>query len=99
MESLFERQLKKIFEFVVSGTRGGPMRLRIIEELSKRPSNTNEITKALKVDYKTTEYHLRVLKENGLVVESEGKYGAKFSVNPFLKDWEKANKRRRNNKK
>lgn len=99
METFFERQLRKIFDFAISGTRGGPMRLRILQELAKKPRNTNELSKILKIDYKTTEYHLRVLKENSLVVESGAIYGSKFSISPFLKNWGKANKMWRINKK
>lgn len=99
METLFERQLRKVFDFVVGASRGGPMRLRILEALKRRPLNTNELTKILKVDYKTTEYHLRVLKQNSIVVESESGYASKFSVSPFFKSWEKVHKQGRNNKK
>ncbi len=99
MGTLFERQLGKLFDFVVGGTRGGPMRLRILEEISRKPRNTNEISKAIGIDYKTAEYHLRVLKENGLVTESGSSYGSKFSVSPFFKSWAKVHKMRRNNKK
>lgn len=99
METLFERQLRKVFDFVVGGTRGGPMRLRIIQEITKRPRNTNELAKVLGIDYKTTEYHLRVLKENSLVVESGSKYGFKFSVSPLFRSWAKAHKALENNKK
>lgn len=99
METLFERQARKILEFVIGGTRGGPMRLRILEEISRRPRNTNEISKILKIDYKTAEYHFRVLKENGLVAESGSRYGTKFSISPFFKSWGKVHKTWRNNKK
>lgn len=99
METLFERQLRKMLEFVTSGTRGGPMRLRILEELAKRPRNTNEVSRILGIDYKTAEYHLRVLKENGLVVGAMEGYGSKFSLSPLLGKWGKAHKTRGFNKK
>jgi len=92
METLFERQARKVLEFVIGGTRGGPMRMRILEEITARPRNTNEISKKLQVDYKTAEYHLRVLRENGLVTESGSKYDSKFSVSPFFKNWQKTHK-------
>ena len=99
METFFERQLRKMFDFVIGGTRGGPTRLRILEEISKRPRNTNELAKILGIDYKTTEYHLRVLKENGIVTESGTSYGSKFSASPLFRIWAKAHKTWRNNKK
>lgn len=99
MESLLERQMRKTLEFVVGGTRGGPTRLAIMREIAARPRNTNELSKILGIDYKTTEYHLRVLKDNGLVVQGAEKYGSKFSVSPFLGKWAKANKRAGGNRK
>lgn len=75
------------------------MRLRILEELAKRPRNTNEVSKILGIDYKTTEYHLRVLKENGLVIGAGEGYGSKFSLSPLLGKWGKAHKTRGVNKK
>ena len=91
--------MKKMMQFVVGGTRGGPMRLKIIELITKKPRNTNEITKALGIDYKTTEYHLRVLVKNGLVLENGSGYGSKFTISPFLKGWEKVHKQSKKNKK
>jgi DNA-binding transcriptional ArsR family regulator len=92
METFFERQMRKMVEFSIGGTRGGPMRLCILESISKRPRNTNEIARELKIDYKTAEYHLRVLKESGIVVGMGKKYGSKFSVSPLYRSWEKAHK-------
>lgn len=99
MESLFERQLFRMIDFALVGSRGGPMRLRIMGEISKRPMNTNELSKSLGIDYKTTEYHLRVLKQNNIVVEGGDKYGSKFSPSQIFKRWEKVHKLARTNKK
>lgn len=94
MENIFERQARKTLEFVTGATRGGPMRLRIIQNLSRRPMNTNQMAKLLSIDYKTAEYHLRILKQNGIVVESRTGHEGKFSLSPLLRGWEKANKQR-----
>lgn len=84
---------------MIGGSRGGPMRLSILQELARKPRNTNELSKILGIDYKTAEYHLRVLKSNSLVVQSGASYDSKFSVSPFFKNWAKANKVWRNNRK
>ena len=60
------------------------MRVRILRLLHERPYNTNQITKALGIDYKTTEHHLRVLKENRIVVPSGDGYGAVFLFTPEM---------------
>jgi len=99
MESFFDRQARKVLDFVVGGTRGGPMRILILGELSKRPKNTNEISRALRIDYKTAEYHIRVMKDNGMLTESGDRYGLKYSVSPLFKNWEKVHKARIKSKK
>lgn len=60
------------------------MRVRIIRVLRERPYNTNQITKRLGIDYKTTEHHLRVLRENRIVVPSGDGYGAVFLLTPDM---------------
>lgn len=60
------------------------MRVRIIRLLRERPYNTNQLTKLLDVDYKTTEHHLRVLRENRIVMPSSDGYGAVFLLTPEM---------------
>lgn len=99
METFIERHMRRVFNFVVGASRGGPMRLKILELISRKPRNTNEITKKLGIDYKTTEYHLRVLRQNGIVVQSGQSYGSKFSISPLFRSWNKVHKRRGKSKK
>lgn len=54
------------------------MRVRILSLLRARPYNTNQVSTMLKIDYKTAEHHLRVLRENRLVAPSGEGYGAVF---------------------
>lgn len=72
--------LARVLWHLLGGTRGGPMRIRIIRLLRERPYNTNQITKMLGIDYKTTEHHLRVLRENRIVVPSGDGYGAVYAL-------------------
>lgn len=60
------------------------MRIRIIRILRERPYNTNQVTRMLGIDYKTTEHHMRVLKENRIVVPSGDHYGAVFLLTPEM---------------
>lgn len=70
---------------LVTGTRGGPTRARILRFLAAAPANTNQLARALGADYKTVEHHLRVLVENALVAaETEG-YGARFALTPSMR--------------
>ncbi|MBI4173834.1 MAG: winged helix-turn-helix transcriptional regulator [Candidatus Aenigmarchaeota archaeon] len=72
-------------QLAIAGTRGGPMRLRILTLLGARPVNTNQIAAALSIDYKTAEYHLRVLERSGLVASAGSKYADAFQLAPLLK--------------
>lgn len=53
--------------FVLTGTRGGPTRARILQALDERPRNANQIAEHLGLHYKTVRHHLDVLLENGVV--------------------------------
>lgn len=80
---------------LIAGTKGGPNRLQILFLLSSSPYNANQLTKDLKLDYKTVKHHLEILVENGLVnVSKEKKYGELYYLTNFarekLKIFEKA---------
>ncbi|ADL19750.1 Predicted transcription regulator, ArsR family [Acidilobus saccharovorans 345-15] len=57
------------------GSRGGEMRLRIVELLAKGPANANQIAEALGVNYRTVRHHLELLVESGLVITEGPRYG------------------------
>ncbi len=61
--------------YVLSGTRGGANRARILRALDERPRNANQLAEDLDLDYKTVRHHLRVLEENGVVTDSGDDYG------------------------
>jgi len=89
----------------VAGTRGGLVRLHILISIKKRPQNVNELAMALKMDYTTIQYHIRVLLKSNLITSPQEKYDNKFTLAPILKFsplikelkelWEKAQKDRR----
>ncbi len=62
------------------------MRIRIIALLRERPSNTNQVSTMLKIDYKTAEHHLRVLRENRIVSPTGDKYGAVHLLTPEMEE-------------
>ncbi len=67
-----------------SGTRGGPMRARIVMLLRARPMNTNRLAAALGVDYKAAQHHLRVLAREGMVSAPGGRYAVEYSLTGLL---------------
>lgn len=60
------------------GSRGGPMRAKILKLLSERPMNAHQLAEALGVNYRTITHHLNVLLENGLIVAEGPKYGTPY---------------------
>jgi len=65
----------RILWYVFATTRGGPTRVRIMDLLDKRPYNMHQISKELRLDYKTVQHHIKVLEENRVVTAEEKKYG------------------------
>ncbi|MFB6235155.1 MAG: ArsR/SmtB family transcription factor [Halopenitus sp.] len=64
--------------YVLTGTRGGKNRVRLLRALSERPRNANQLAEDLDLDYKTVRHHLDVLMENGVVENSGEDYGAVY---------------------
>ena len=61
--------------YVLSGTRGGTNRARILRAVDERPRNANQLAEALDLDYKTIRHHLDVLADNGVITDSGDDYG------------------------
>lgn len=78
--------LKRVLWHLLGGTRGGPLRLRILQALVDRPYNTNQLAVLLDADYKTIQHHLRVLVENRILEPRGQGYGATYFPSPDLED-------------
>ena len=75
--------MKQLLWYLLAGTRGGETRCMIIAHLVKKPSNANQLTTALKLDYKTIRHHLDVLEKNRIIMPiNKGGYGAVFFLTP-----------------
>lgn len=82
---------RRVLWHLLGGTRGGPLRIRILHLLCDRPYNTNQIATRLGIDYKTAQHHLRVLKKNRLIDEQgTGQYGSVFFWSRDMEDSEGA---------
>ncbi|WP_368408756.1 ArsR/SmtB family transcription factor [Haloarchaeobius amylolyticus] len=73
--------------WLIGGARGGRNRLRIVYALDQRPMNTNQLSKALDLDYKTVQHHLELLTENNVLMTMGDDYGKTY----FLTDQMEAN--------
>lgn len=78
--------LKRALWHLLGGTRGGPLRIRILQTLLDRPYNTNQLAVVLGHDYKTIQHHLRVLVENRLLEPRGDGYGATYFPSPDFDD-------------
>jgi DNA-binding transcriptional ArsR family regulator len=72
--------------YVLSGTRGGPNRLRILRALDDRPRNANQLANDLDLDYTTVRHHLDVLIDNDVVEASGDDYGAVYYPTDRVRD-------------
>ena len=73
--SFYDTNIKRVMWYLFAGMRGGVTRIRILNLVSKRPYNMNQIGKELHLDYKTVQHHVKVLGENRLLTSEEKKYG------------------------
>ena len=77
-------ELRRLLWYLLGGTRCGENRARIIHELLKRPSNLNQLSTKLKLDYRAIQHHIEVLKKNNLVTSQGQHYGLTYFLNPWL---------------
>lgn len=74
--------MDKALWYLLTATRGGENRARLIRELSERPRNANQLADALDVRYKTVRHHLDMLEDHGVVESGDNEYGKLY----FLTD-------------
>ena len=83
------RQLKYLLGWLIAGSRGGPMRAKMIEILKETPQNANQLATLLEVDYKTIRHHIEVLEKNNMITSAGGvggRYGITYFLSPALEE-------------
>jgi DNA-binding transcriptional ArsR family regulator len=71
--------------YLISSTRGGVNRAKVLDLISLRPSNPNQIASELILDYKTIVHHLDVLSKNGLIItDNKESYGTIYFLTPLM---------------
>ena len=77
---------KRLIMYLLVGTKGGFNRLQIMRLIREEPLNPNKIGEKLGLDYKTIQHHLKILRENSIVVTSSpsGTYGAMYFLTPYV---------------
>jgi len=56
--------------------------------LRKRPSNKNQLSTELGIDYKGIQHHIKILKKNNLVRKIGNRYGEIYYVSPLFENSE-----------
>jgi DNA-binding transcriptional ArsR family regulator len=74
--------MEKALWYLLTATRGGENRVRLIRSLSDRPKNANKLAEELDVSYKTVRHHLDMLADHGIVEPGDNEYGKLY----FLTD-------------
>jgi DNA-binding transcriptional ArsR family regulator len=70
--------MEAVLWYVLTGTRGGENRIRILRAVEQRPRNANRLADDLELDYKTVRHHLDVLTDNDMIEKSGDDYGAVY---------------------
>jgi len=79
-------QTKIVFWFLFGRSHGAPVRIRIISALRNKPTNRNQLSVELGVDYKLLQYHIEVLEKNNLVKKIGNHYGVAYCVSAFFEN-------------
>ena len=78
--------MEAVLWYVLTGTRGGENRVRILRALDTRPRNANQLAEDLDLDYKTVRHHLDTLMDNDIVTSSGDDYGAIYMPTEQARD-------------
>ncbi|HEX2304816.1 MAG TPA: winged helix-turn-helix domain-containing protein [Nitrososphaeraceae archaeon] len=75
---------KRVFWYILAGSRGGINRAKIIDLLKVHPYNMNQLAETLKLDYKAVQHHIHVLEKNNMVAKIGEKYGVLYFISKYL---------------
>jgi len=81
-------QIKIVFWLLFVGRRGGTNRIRIISALRNKPSNKNQLSIELGIDYKNIQHHIKILEGNNLVTKIGNHYGVRYCVSALFENSE-----------
>jgi predicted transcriptional regulator len=73
-----DKHMDILFSSVFTGMSGRYTRLRIICAITGDPMNSMQLSKQLKLDYKTIQHNLEVLEKNNLILRKGEGYGDLF---------------------
>ena len=86
IEAKSHLQTKIVFWALFVRSRGRDNRIRIMSALRKMPSNKNQLSKELGIDYKGIQHHIKILEENNLVIKIGNPYGVTYCVSALFEN-------------
>lgn len=81
---MLDPNAKRLFWYLFGGSKGARNRIRIIDILRERPSNINQLSESLGLDYKGVQHHISVLEKNNLIAKAGEKYGVLYFISDYL---------------
>jgi predicted transcriptional regulator len=75
---------KRLLWYLFAGSKGASNRIRIINAIKERPSNINQLSESLGLDYKGVQHHISVLEKNNLITKTGEKYGVLYFISDYL---------------
>lgn len=72
--------------YVLGATRGGENRAKIVKALKDRPSNINQLSTRLGMEYRLVTHHVEFLSRNSLLRSTGERYGKMYSLSPWLEE-------------
>lgn len=88
IESKSHPQTKALFWHLFGSSRGANNRTRIISQLRDKPSNQNQLSKDLELEYKGIGHHLVILEKNNLIQKFGDKYASTYFISPLFEEGE-----------
>jgi predicted transcriptional regulator len=70
--------------FSITSKKGGPTRLKIINELYKSPQNKNQLATKLKIQYRTVIHHINILLDENIVEGEDKNYGKLYFLTEYM---------------
>ena len=74
----------RILEMILLQRKGGKTTARIIEQILKRPYNSNQISKLLKISYNTASRHFQIMLKYKIVEKIDINYGTYYFASESL---------------
>ena len=81
---MLDPNARRLLWYLFGGSKGARNRIRIIDILKDRPSNINQLSEFLDLDYKGVLHHISVLEKNNLVTKAGEKYGVLYFISDYL---------------